>query len=82
MYGKRLELSYLFWYEVGFMLKFKSIYDAFSSVKVLFFPPYLFILGESTAGEGQIEGDRGSEAGSVLTVVNPMWGLNSQNVRS
>ena len=33
-------------------------------------------------GEAEREGDRGSEAGSVLTAESLMWGLNSQTVRS
>ena len=34
------------------------------------------------AGERQREGDRGSEAGSVLTAESLTWGLNSPTVRS
>ena len=33
-------------------------------------------------GEAEREGDRGSEAGSVLTADNPMHGSNSKTVRS
>ena len=32
--------------------------------------------------EGQTEGERESEAGSVLSVQSPMWGSISGNVRS
>ena len=32
----------------------------------------------SVMGEGQRERDRGSEAGSALTAVIPMWGSNSR----
>ena len=31
-------------------------------------------------GKSRREGDRGSEAGSVLTAESPAWGLNSQTV--
>ena len=33
-------------------------------------------------GGAESEGDRGSEAGSVLTADNPMHGSNSKTVRS
>ena len=34
-------------------------------------------------GEGaEREGDRGSEAGTVLTATSPMWGSNSRTVRT
>ena len=39
---------------------------------------YVFILGGALAGEGQREGDRGSEEGSALTAASPMWGSNSR----
>ena len=34
------------------------------------------------AGEGQREGDRRSEAASVLTAASPIWGSNSRTMRS
>ena len=55
----------------------------------LFFLSYLFILRqrgkerEREWGRGrEQEGDRGSEAGSVLTAESPMWGSNSRTTRS
>ena len=45
-----------------------------------FFNVYFFLRAQ--AGEGQKETDRGSEAGSVLTAVNLMWGSNSQTAGS
>ena len=38
--------------------------------------------GCAQAGEGQREGDRGSEVGSALSVESPMWGSNPPTVRS
>ena len=35
-----------------------------------------------SGGGAKREVDRGSEAGSVPTAESPMWGLNSQTVRS
>ena len=49
-----------------------------------FFNVYLFLRErESTSvGEAQTDGDRGFEAGSMLTAESPMWGSNSQTMRS
>ena len=49
-----------------------------------FFNVYFFIFeGESMSrGGAEREGDRGSEADSVLTAESPMWGSNSQTMRS
>ena len=46
------------------------------------FLKYLFMFGRVQAGEGQREGDRGSEVGSVPTAVDPMWDSNPRTVRS
>ena len=44
---------------------------------------YLFILRESTSwGGGEREGDKESQAGSMLSVQSPMQGLIPQTVRS
>ena len=43
--------------------------------EVVFFKTFIF--ERAQVGEGQREGDRGSKAGSVLTVQGPMWGSNS-----
>ena len=45
---------------------------------ILYFYYFLFIFERERAEEGQREGDRGSEVGSVLTSENPMWGSNLQ----
>ena len=56
-----------------------------SSVSISFYNYFFDVLlnfERAQAGKGQREGDRGSEAGSVLTAESPMWGLNSRTVRS
>ena len=66
-------------------MSFKRI-EIENIIFIFYFKKCLFLRereGESMSGRGaEREGDRGSEEGSRLTAVSPMWGLNSQTVRS
>ena len=42
---------------------------------------FFFFLERVQAGEGQREGDRGSQAGSALTAASLMWNSNSRTGR-
>ena len=44
---------------------------------LIFFFKCLFIFEREWGWEGQREGDRGSEAGSVLAAASPVWGSTS-----
>ena len=74
------------------------LYRVESQMSAVYFQEMLFFLSlfiyfkkerergrerERPSGEGaEREGDRGSEAGSVLTAESPLQGLNSQTMRS
>ena len=47
-----------------------------------YFKVYLFLRGASEQGRGRERGERESQAGYVLTVQSPTWGLNSRTGRS
>ena len=56
------------------------MYHLISFLKRIFI--YLFLRERARAGKGQREGERESQAGSVLSAQSPMWGLMSHTVRS
>ena len=46
------------------------------SIKKIFLNIFIFERARVSRGGAEREGDRGFEAGSVLTARSPMWGLN------
>ena len=50
----------------------------FLNIKKIFLMLFIFERERERESRGGVEreGDRGSEAGSVLTAQSPMWGLN------
>ena len=65
------------------MLKFYHIVFPLLSSLFYFFDVYLFILRErESRGGTEREGDKESQSGSALPMQSPMWGSNSQSLRS